>query len=166
MQNAKISKRISGMVLVAAIGLLIGGCANKPKYNVQMDTSDLNPPAAETQPDNATPPAPEPAPVKEAYKPTGTPAPLNPEAEKPKPAPRPIKRVEPATLTDAMNAPQKPAQAKLTYYVVRQDDTFWSISRRVYGSGKYWKTIQDANPDVSPERLFVGQKIVIPEIPR
>lgn len=168
MQNAIMTKRIFAAVAISAAGLmLMGGCASKPTYQVQMDTSDL--PAAKTAPSDTPAPASapaayEPAPEKEVYKPTASPAPLNPEAEKSKPAARPIRKVDPPTLTDAMNAPQKPASKRITYYTVRQDDTFWSISRRVYGSGKYWRKIQDANPDISPERLFVGQKIVIPQI--
>ncbi|HNX26061.1 MAG TPA: LysM peptidoglycan-binding domain-containing protein [Phycisphaerae bacterium] len=174
MQNGKMMKQVLWLnILPAIIGLLLtAGCASKPKQNVQMDTSELNPPAESTAA-NAPAVADEPvapataAPVttEAAYKPAPSPAPLNPDAEKPKPSPRPIRKVEPATLTEAMNTPKKPAaSSKVNYYIVRHDDTFWSISRRVYGSGKYWKTIQDANPDVSPERLMVGQKIVIPEI--
>jgi nucleoid-associated protein YgaU len=167
MENVKTTKRFCLTALLVVMGLMITGCAKKPQSNVQMDTSELNAPAAAPMPEAAAPtnaaapadaePAPAPAP---AYKP----APLNPDAEKTRAA-RHIKKTEPATLTDAMDAPQKPAYTKVVkYYTVRRDDTFWSISRRAYGSGKYWKQIQEANPEVSAERLPVGQKIVLPEI--
>lgn len=171
MQKIITGKRILFVALPTLICLLMTtGCAKKPQQSVQMDTSELNVPAAQDTAlpdDDAVAPASAAAPAADsgAYKPAPTPAPVNPEAASPRPAPRPLRKVEPATLTEAMNAPQKPAaSSKLKYYTVQRDDTFWSISRRVYGSGKYWKSIQDANPDVSPERLMVGQKIVIPEI--
>ncbi|MCX8090325.1 MAG: LysM peptidoglycan-binding domain-containing protein [Verrucomicrobiae bacterium] len=44
-------------------------------------------------------------------------------------------------------------------YVVQKGDTFDSIGRK---HGISWKAIQDANPNVDPKRLQIGQKIVIP----
>ncbi|HSU67951.1 MAG TPA: LysM domain-containing protein [Tepidisphaeraceae bacterium] len=45
---------------------------------------------------------------------------------------------------------------------VAAGETFVSISRAVYGDGKYFKAIQDANPTVTPEKLKPGTLIQIP----
>lgn len=55
--------------------------------------------------------------------------------------------------------PPQPPQPAVQEYVVQKGDTFDSIGRK---HGISWKAIQDANPNVDPKRLRVGQKIVIP----
>jgi nucleoid-associated protein YgaU len=47
---------------------------------------------------------------------------------------------------------------------VQNGETFASIARTVYGNGKYYKKLIDANPNVNPNRLKVGTDIVIPEL--
>lgn len=51
------------------------------------------------------------------------------------------------------------------YYTVKKDDTFWKISEKVYGRGKNWRKIYDANRDKikKPEQIYAGQVLVIPE---
>jgi LysM repeat protein len=55
--------------------------------------------------------------------------------------------------------PPPPPQPAVQEYVVQKGDTFDSIGRKF---GVSWKAIQDANPNVNPTRLQIGQKIVIP----
>ncbi|MHC4981616.1 MAG: LysM peptidoglycan-binding domain-containing protein [Planctomycetota bacterium] len=43
---------------------------------------------------------------------------------------------------------------------------FEVISKKVYGSGKHWKLIRDANPGVDTNNLQVGQELKIPPLPR
>jgi len=53
------------------------------------------------------------------------------------------------------------------FYVVHKDDLgFWTIAEKVYGDGKYWRLIADANPDVDVEKLRPGQELKIPRLPK
>ena len=47
-------------------------------------------------------------------------------------------------------------------YEVRRGDTLWSIATNVYGDGKRWSEIAQANRISDPHRLRVGQSLVIP----
>ncbi len=49
-------------------------------------------------------------------------------------------------------------------YTIRKGDTLGSISRKFYGSTKYWKKIAAANGISNPASLKVGRKIVIPSV--
>jgi nucleoid-associated protein YgaU len=49
-------------------------------------------------------------------------------------------------------------------YVVQKGDGFWAIAEKVYGHGKYWPAIRQANPGVREDRLQPGQKLVIPAL--
>ncbi len=49
-----------------------------------------------------------------------------------------------------------------TSYVVRKDDSYWKIAERVYGDGKYFKRLVDANLDVPASRMRPGMTIVVP----
>lgn len=48
-----------------------------------------------------------------------------------------------------------------TYSVVR-GDTLLSLARRFYGNPSAWREIAAANPGVDPNRLLVGQTLVLP----
>lgn len=50
-------------------------------------------------------------------------------------------------------------------YVVRPDDNYERISRRVYGVSKYAMAIARANPLQDPQKLRVGQTIRVPKDP-
>ncbi|MBA3848180.1 MAG: LysM peptidoglycan-binding domain-containing protein, partial [Planctomycetes bacterium] len=50
-------------------------------------------------------------------------------------------------------------------HVVGEGDTLGSISQKYYSTSKRWQDIERANPGIDPERLYVGQKIVIPDVP-
>ncbi|MCC5847025.1 MAG: LysM peptidoglycan-binding domain-containing protein [Verrucomicrobia bacterium] len=47
-------------------------------------------------------------------------------------------------------------------YTVRSGDNLSVISQRVYNTPHRWREIQDANPNVNPNRLRIGQTLVIP----
>ncbi|MFZ2959163.1 MAG: LysM peptidoglycan-binding domain-containing protein [Candidatus Ozemobacteraceae bacterium] len=48
-------------------------------------------------------------------------------------------------------------------YTVKRGDTLGSISRKFFGSTKFWKKIANANGISNPSNLKVGRKITIPE---
>jgi len=50
------------------------------------------------------------------------------------------------------------------YYIVKKGDTggFWGISKSIYGTGRYMKAIQQANPKLDPRKLRPGQKVWLP----
>lgn len=50
-------------------------------------------------------------------------------------------------------------------YTVKGGDSFWTISEKVYGNGKYVNLIKEANPKVDSGSLKVGQVLVIPPKP-
>ncbi|MFP4105956.1 MAG: LysM peptidoglycan-binding domain-containing protein [Phycisphaerae bacterium] len=52
-----------------------------------------------------------------------------------------------------------------TYTVKEGDAGFWQISQNVYGDGKHWTLLAQANPDVNTNRLRPGQKLKIPPLP-
>ena len=63
---------------------------------------------------------------------------------------------------------QKPASGgRLGTYTVKSGDTLIGISRKIYGSPRYYKLIADANKGVIPAnmQLRVGQVIKIPQLP-
>ena len=79
-------------------------------------------------------------------------------------------RRENRRLRDAAGAngdkdPDAPAQDSATpgrTYTVRSGDNLSTISQRVYNTPHRWREIQDANPNVNPNRLRIGQTLVIP----
>lgn len=58
-------------------------------------------------------------------------------------------------------APPPPVGGQQTY-TVRKGDTLWSIATRVYGDGQKWVDIAQANPTLDPQKMAVGQQIVLP----
>ena len=62
--------------------------------------------------------------------------------------------------TRVREAPKpKPAPVR---YTIEKGDNFYSIARDHYGDAHYWKLIRDANPEANPERLQVGQILLLP----
>lgn len=47
-------------------------------------------------------------------------------------------------------------------YTVQRGDTLWSIAARNYNDGHKWRDIQAANPGLQPNKLRVGQQILLP----
>jgi nucleoid-associated protein YgaU len=74
------------------------------------------------------------------------------------PVSTPAPTYAPAPAAPAASAP---AMAGNTY-TVQPKDTLWSIAVKVYGDGKKWKQIADANGISDPKKLSAGQKLTIP----
>ena len=60
-------------------------------------------------------------------------------------------------------ADEVPIVADPKFVTVQKNDSYWKISERLYGNGKHWKVLVDANKDVPPESMRPGIKILVPE---
>ncbi len=94
----------------------------------------------------------------------GSSATLSPAPSQATPAPTDLPVIEtlPPVDTEPPVATEEPTQApsgEQTIYVVKKGDTLWAIAIEY---GITLKVLQDANPDVNPRTLHVGQKLVIP----
>ncbi len=49
-------------------------------------------------------------------------------------------------------------------YIVKENDDLWSISENIYKTGYNWTEIAKANNLENPGIIYVGQKLIIPEI--
>ncbi|HHN45973.1 MAG TPA: LysM peptidoglycan-binding domain-containing protein [Planctomycetes bacterium] len=47
-------------------------------------------------------------------------------------------------------------------HVVGKGDTLWSLAASYYGDGKKYTSIIKANPGLDPQKLAIGQELVIP----
>jgi nucleoid-associated protein YgaU len=77
---------------------------------------------------------------------------------KPAPAPHPTPATKPAE-------PQVAAARAARSHVIQAGDTLQTLSRKYYGSIRYWRLILEANPGLDPQHLRIGRKIVIPNAP-
>lgn len=50
----------------------------------------------------------------------------------------------------------------LTTHTVKDGDLLFDIAQAYYGDGNQWKKIADANGNLKPEELKIGQKLQIP----
>lgn len=50
-------------------------------------------------------------------------------------------------------------------YVVRRGDDIMRIAQRLYGDTRHWQAISKANPNVDPQRMRVGQRLLAPKDP-
>jgi len=50
------------------------------------------------------------------------------------------------------------------YYEVQNGDSFFTISKKLFGTVRYFPDLQKANPDIDPRRLRAGMKIAVPTI--
>ncbi|MHC4248749.1 MAG: LysM peptidoglycan-binding domain-containing protein [Planctomycetota bacterium] len=66
-------------------------------------------------------------------------------------------------IDDATGAEETPAPRK-RFYIVKDGESFWTITRKLYGAGKYYAAVVKANPDVDPRRVRAGQVIAVPAI--
>ena len=60
-------------------------------------------------------------------------------------------------------AVEKPAEAKVEFYVIQKGDTLWAISQKYLGNGSKYTRIFEDNREVikDPNLIFPGQKIRI-----
>ena len=64
---------------------------------------------------------------------------------------------------DELNAPAPTIEPE--YYVIQKGDTLWAIASKFLGNGSKYPEIFEANREVieDPDKIFVGQKIIIPK---
>jgi len=65
---------------------------------------------------------------------------------------------------DTGRTPETPARTT-TYTVKESDEGFWSVAKNVYGDGKHWALIAQANPQADSDTLRAGQRLKIPPLP-
>jgi hypothetical protein len=87
---------------------------------------------------------------------------MNPQ---PTPEPAPEAPPPPAEITQP---PPPPAEAPLppqvfVHAVSLQGETLSAIAKWYTGSASNWRELAAANPDLDPNRIFLGNEIVIPE---
>jgi 5'-nucleotidase/UDP-sugar diphosphatase len=137
-----------------------------------VETAPAPTPETETATPEATPTESAPAPATETAEPAPTTpdptavpetAPQEPETETaaepaPEPAPAPAETAAP----EAAPAPEAPAaEAERTHEVVR-GDTLWDLAEEYLGDGEAWTAIAEANPEIDPDILTVGDTLTIP----
>ncbi len=75
------------------------------------------------------------------------------------PVPKPVASA-PAPLPPA--PPSPPSQPSTRIHTVAKGDSLWLIANHIYGNGSAWKRIADANHLKDANRIYPGQKLVIP----
>lgn len=73
------------------------------------------------------------------------------------------KEIEEETKETAQTVPAM-SQGVATYYTVKEGDTLISISKKMYHSTKYVELIKKANEITDENKIFPGDKIVIPSV--
>lgn len=86
-----------------------------------------------------------------------------------------VAATKPDTLSDKpqtvpQEAPAEPSgeSPNATTYTVQPGDTLWKISENQYGDGSQYMKIFEANSELldSPDQIYPGQELVIPEAER
>jgi nucleoid-associated protein YgaU len=95
---------------------------------------------------SATNPATESAAANQPASLTAVPPPPNPQPVAPPSTPAPSPSVPP----------------RLTEYVIRENESMWTIALDWFGDGTKWDLIAKANPLIDPDQMQVGQKINLP----
>jgi nucleoid-associated protein YgaU len=79
----------------------------------------------------------------------------------------PEKKDEMPDFSDVKSGASSTAPAAEVYetYEVKSGDSLSKIAKRVYGDGKAWRRIFEANKDTvkDPDKIFPGQKLKIPK---
>ncbi|MEE1341471.1 MAG: LysM domain-containing protein [Lachnospiraceae bacterium] len=73
------------------------------------------------------------------------------------------KEIEEETKETAQTVPAM-SQGVATYYTVKEGDTLMSISKKMYHSTRYVELIKKANEITDENKIFPGDKIVIPSV--
>ena len=85
----------------------------------------------------------------------------------PEPAPAPAPEAstpEPEVAFDQASEQEEETPGRT--YTVESGDTLWAIAEKMYGSGGKYMKIFEANTKLldSPDKIFPGQKLVIPDL--
>lgn len=115
------------------------------------------PPAPSSRP--SMDPTPPPLP---SIPPSPSPRPTLSPVVSPSPAPtpvvvQPIPTSSPAPLAEQDTA----AQSSTSEYVVKAGDTLWNIAEQIYSDGQLYSRISRDNNLSNPDKILVGQKLVI-----
>ena len=63
------------------------------------------------------------------------------------------------------DSPIRPAPGIQQIYTVQPGDNgFWGVAKKVYGDGRYYELIAEANPKADTLKLRAGQKLIIPPL--
>lgn len=78
--------------------------------------------------------------------------------------PRPRPDVNPTPNPDPDPDPDPdPVQGRNITHVVKDGESFYGMAVQYYRDGTKFLVIQEANPDIDPQSLSVGMKIIIPD---
>ena len=86
------------------------------------------------------------------------------------PAPRDERRAAPVTFEDRSFSPESSPRSGGTVsgpsYVIEPSDTFWTISRKRYGAGRYYMALAKHNQQIisDPKRMKPGVAIATPDV--
>jgi 5'-nucleotidase/UDP-sugar diphosphatase len=84
-------------------------------------------------------------------------------APAPAPTPAPAPAPAPAAAPVYVEQAQEPApRASGRIYRIKQGDTLMKIARQEYNDASAWRKIAEANSITNPDRILVGQEIVLP----
>lgn len=70
----------------------------------------------------------------------------------------------PAAPSQTMQDEKSASGAPVGSHTVVAGETLWSISQKYYNTGYHWVDLQAANNVADPDRIEVGQKLVIPTV--
>ena len=79
--------------------------------------------------------------------------------------PTPSTSPEPASES-SVSTRSAPGASSVRYYTVEQGDTLYGIARQIYGEGRHWKAVYDANKDLIDDarELTLGWKLELPPV--
>jgi len=160
-------KSMLGLMLIAG---LLGGCAaggtaggtegageppRPSEMNLAGDRWGEPEEEASESPPMASQPLPPPQPVEEASERGEAPA----QAESTETLT--LGEAAPASGTEADSDPDPGAGAARTW-TVQRGDTLWKIAVSIYGEGRAWRRIAEANGIEDPSAIRVGRELVLP----
>ncbi|HHP7234692.1 MAG TPA: AAA family ATPase [Desulfobacterales bacterium] len=164
-KRAAVAAATAILVLVGAGVVLLPPYLQRqphiPSWKPTLEKATLSPPGVY----HKIEPAPEPRP-----------APAEPAAAPAEDAPAPVAAGASAEKTQSAPAPvSKPAEPRFTNYdailgrlTVQRNETFSGLIEQVYGTfdSRYFRLLVLANPQIeNPDRIAVGQTMVLPAIP-
>lgn len=74
----------------------------------------------------------------------------------------PAAAARPAYRVDLAPTPVSGRPAAITTHTVERGDSLWKIAERRYGNGLRYVDILAANPGINPDRLTIGDRLVLP----
>ncbi len=67
----------------------------------------------------------------------------------------------PSSNTLTTPTTQRETKSLTTHYTVQRGDTLWLIAKKVTGDGTNYKAIAQKNNITNPDKIYIGQKLVI-----